>query len=156
MQNVKITKIKHISMSKKCIDEKIKIWYTIQGVRSHYGRTMLKRRKKMKKTIKVLLLAALCIVLLTACQFVPYNPNEETTTTGCEDDVVDTTPVTLVKRFKLDYQDAAGNWQELGEFSNPGQRLCKLPLDIECVALKLTILETFGNETVKVFSWTVK
>ena len=74
----------------------------------------------------------------------------------CKNVPLCTTPVTLVKRFKLDYQDAAGVWHELGEFSNPGQRLCKLPLDIECVALKLTILETFGNESVKVFSWTVK
>ena len=74
----------------------------------------------------------------------------------CKNVPLCSTPVTLVKRFKLDYQDAAGVWHELGEFNNPGQRLCKLPLDIECTALKLTILETFGNESVKVFSWTVK
>ena len=74
----------------------------------------------------------------------------------CKDVPFCSTPVTLVKRFRLDYQDAAGAWHEAGEFDNPGQRLCKLPLNIECSALKLTILETFGNETVKVFSWTVK
>lgn len=66
------------------------------------------------------------------------------------------TPQTLVKRFKLEYQDSEGSWQSVGEFFNPGQRLVNLVLDIECTALRLTILETFGNKTVKVFAWDVE
>ena len=50
----------------------------------------------------------------------------------------------------------AGTWQSAGEFFNAGQRLVKLLLEIECIALKLTILETFGNEKVRVFAWDVK
>ena len=50
----------------------------------------------------------------------------------------------------------AGTWQSAGEFFNAGQRLVKLPLEIECIALKLTILETFGNEKVRIFAGDVK
>ena len=67
-----------------------------------------------------------------------------------------TTPTTLVKRFKLEYQKADNSWQSIGEFFNPGQRLVNIPLDIECIALKLTIQETFGNSEVKVFAWDVE
>ena len=67
-----------------------------------------------------------------------------------------TTPPTLVKRFKLEYQLNDGAWHSLGEYFNAGQRLVKVPLDIECTALKLTILETFGNEKVRIFCWDVK
>ena len=66
------------------------------------------------------------------------------------------TPATLVKRFKLEYQQGGGVWQSAGEFFNSGQRLVNIPLDIECTALKLTILETFGNSEVKVFAWDVE
>ena len=65
------------------------------------------------------------------------------------------TPATLVKRFKLEYQDSDGIWHSIGDFFNPGQRLMKLPLDIECSALRMTVLETFGNSEVKIFNWTV-
>ena len=67
-----------------------------------------------------------------------------------------TTPGTLVKRFKLEYQLNSSEWLPLGEYFNAGQRLVKLPLDIECTALKLTILETFGNPQVRIFGWDVK
>ena len=67
-----------------------------------------------------------------------------------------TTPKTLVKRFRLDYQQPDGSWQCCGEYDNAGQRLIKLPLDIECTALKLTVLETFGNKDVRIFAWDVK
>ncbi len=66
------------------------------------------------------------------------------------------TPATLVKRYKLEYKDTAGVWQSVGEFFNPGQRLVTLPLAIECTALKLTILETFGNSQIRVFAWDVE
>ncbi len=65
-----------------------------------------------------------------------------------------TTPATLVKRFKLEaFTD--GKWQDAGTYDNPGQRLVKIPLDICCSKIRLTVLETFGNDTVKIFSWTI-
>ena len=65
-----------------------------------------------------------------------------------------TTPATLVKRFKIEAL-CDGKWVDAGEFFNPGQRLVNIPLDITCTALKFTVLETYGNETVKIFAWTV-
>jgi len=65
-----------------------------------------------------------------------------------------TTPTTLVKRFKLEAKQQ-GLWQEIGTFDNPGQRLVKIPMDVCCTEMRLTILETFGNGSVKIFSWTV-
>ena len=67
------------------------------------------------------------------------------------------TPETLVKRFRLEYQeDGDAAWKTLCEYENNGQRFIRLPLNIACVALRLTILETFGCETAKVFGWTVE
>ncbi|MBE6355820.1 MAG: FAD-dependent oxidoreductase [Lentisphaerae bacterium] len=65
-----------------------------------------------------------------------------------------TTPATLVKRFKIEAL-TDGKWVDAGEFFNPGQRLVNIPLDITCSALRFTVLETYGNETVKIFAWTV-
>lgn len=65
-----------------------------------------------------------------------------------------TTPTTLVKRFKLDAL-VNGVWQEIGIFENKGQRLVKLPLDVRCRSIRMTLLETFGDARVKIFAWTV-
>ena len=65
-------------------------------------------------------------------------------------------PTCLVKKYRLDYCDANGNWQCLGEFNNDYKRLIFNELNIECTKLKFTLLETFGDEEVKIFAWTVK
>lgn len=64
------------------------------------------------------------------------------------------TPTTLVKRFKIEAKQNS-QWNEVITYNNPGQRLVKIPMDVNCTELRLTILETFGDENVKIFSWTV-
>ena len=64
-------------------------------------------------------------------------------------------PETLVKSFRMDWQDAAGMWHELGIFENHYRREVLMKLDIECQALRFTLLETYGAEQVKIFAWTV-
>ena len=63
-------------------------------------------------------------------------------------------PKTLVRRFRLEYEDAAGNRRELGTFDNE-QRLRKIAFDVTAVALRLTILETGSGRAERVFAWDV-
>ncbi|MBR7127854.1 MAG: FAD-dependent oxidoreductase [Lentisphaeria bacterium] len=65
-------------------------------------------------------------------------------------------PKSLVKKYRLDYCDKDGNWQSLGEFDNLYKRLVFNNFDIECTKIRFTLLETFGDEEVKIFAWTVK
>lgn len=64
-------------------------------------------------------------------------------------------PTTLVRRFKLEYLDAAGNWQELGIFDN-AQRLRKIPLGVTTAGLRLTIVATGSGRPERVFAWDVE
>ena len=64
-------------------------------------------------------------------------------------------PETLVKKFRLECQDAAGKWHECCVYENHYRREVLLPLDLECVALRFTLLETHGADAVKIFAWTV-
>ena len=65
-------------------------------------------------------------------------------------------PACLVKKYRLEYCDGNGNYQTLGEFTNDYKRLVFNDLNIECTKLRFTLLETFGDEEVKIFAWTVK
>jgi hypothetical protein len=65
-------------------------------------------------------------------------------------------PTCLVKKYRLEYCDANGNYQTLGEFTNDYKRLVFNDLNIECTKIRFTLLETFGDEEVKIFAWTVK
>jgi hypothetical protein len=64
-------------------------------------------------------------------------------------------PATLVRRFRLDRQSPDGNWETLGEFYNH-QRLRKIPLDCEAVALRLTVLATGSGGAERIFAWDVE
>ncbi len=63
-------------------------------------------------------------------------------------------PETLVRRFRLEYEDAAGNWREIGTFDNE-QRLRKLTFEVIAAALRLTILETGSGREERIFAWDV-
>lgn len=62
-------------------------------------------------------------------------------------------PATMVKKFRLDYRNATGEWQELATMDNVRNRLINLPIQRECTGLRLTILESYGEPEVRVFAW---
>ena len=64
-------------------------------------------------------------------------------------------PATLVRKFRLERQLANGAWETLGEFDNH-QRLRKIPLDCEAVALRLTVLATGSGGAERIFAWDVE
>ena len=64
-------------------------------------------------------------------------------------------PATLVRKFRLERQLATGAWETLGEFDNH-QRLRKIPLDCEAVALRLTVLATGSGGAERIFAWDVE
>jgi hypothetical protein len=63
-----------------------------------------------------------------------------------------TPPDTLVKDFKIEYQDDAGAWHTAVEYTGNHQRMVKVPLNIEATALRLTPLSTWGCENIKIFA----
>ena len=63
-------------------------------------------------------------------------------------------PGTLVKKFRLEYRDAAGQWRRFGEFDGNYRRLVRLSMALTTDAVRLTVLETWGEPEVKVFAWT--
>ena len=64
-------------------------------------------------------------------------------------------PATLVRRFRLEYRRADGVWETVGEFDNH-QRLRKIPLGCEAVALRFTVLETGSGKAERIFAWDVE
>ena len=64
-------------------------------------------------------------------------------------------PPTLVRKFRLERETPAGVRETLGEFDNH-QRLRKIPLDCDAVALRLTILATGSGAAERVFAWDVE
>jgi len=64
-------------------------------------------------------------------------------------------PATLVRRFRLEWRNAAGMWVTAGDFANH-QRLRKIPLNCETSALRLTVLETGTGSAAKIFAWDVE
>lgn len=63
-------------------------------------------------------------------------------------------PVTLVRRFRLERQNSHGRWLTVGEFDNH-QRLRKIPIGQEAVALRLTVLATGSGKAERIFAWDV-
>ncbi len=64
-----------------------------------------------------------------------------------------TVPQGLVKSFRIDVCGSDGVWRTVFSESNNYQRLVIVPLDIEATAVRLVPVETWGSETVHVFSW---
>ena len=65
-------------------------------------------------------------------------------------------PRTLLRSFRLDGLDAAGgDWHPVYTEEANHQRLVKIPISVETVALRLIPLATWGNETVRIFAWDV-
>ena len=64
-------------------------------------------------------------------------------------------PATLVRRFRLERETPDGLWETVGEFGNH-QRLRKIPLDCEAVALRLTVLATGSGGAERIFAWDVE
>ncbi|MDR6551893.1 FAD-dependent oxidoreductase [Paenibacillus qinlingensis] len=64
-------------------------------------------------------------------------------------------PSTMLKDFKVEFQDSNGDWTELLTVTNNYQRLRKLNVDIHTKALRLTPIRTWGSDHVHIFSWDI-
>ena len=62
-------------------------------------------------------------------------------------------PKSLVKSFRIEAYGSDGSWRTVFSESNNYHRLVLVPLDIEATAVRLVPEETWGAETVHVFSW---
>lgn len=62
-------------------------------------------------------------------------------------------PSSLVKQFRLEARDAAGNWKTVFREENNYQRLVQVPLDIQTDALRLIPESTWGDATIRIFSF---
>lgn len=60
---------------------------------------------------------------------------------------------TLVKSFRIDYLDDAGNWKTACECGKNHQRLVRIPLNITTTAVRLIPLSTWGNDNINIFAW---
>lgn len=67
-----------------------------------------------------------------------------------------TLPATLVKAFRLEGRDASGSWRELFFTATNHQRLCRIAVNIELSAIRLTPISTWGDDAgCKIFSFDV-
>ncbi len=62
-------------------------------------------------------------------------------------------PKSLVKSFRIEACGTDCHWKTIFRESNNYQRLVRVPLDIEATAVRLVPEETWGAETVHLFSW---
>ncbi len=60
-------------------------------------------------------------------------------------------PKTLVKAFRIDYLNEDNQWQKAYQQDDNRQRYLKVKLGITTKAVRLTVLETWGNEEVNIF-----
>ena len=65
-------------------------------------------------------------------------------------------PKTLVKEYKIEYQDESDAWKIAFKTDNNYQRLVKIPVEIRVKAVKLTVQATHGVEKANVFAFEVK
>jgi hypothetical protein len=63
-------------------------------------------------------------------------------------------PETLVRKFRLEIQNAGGNWQTVGEYDNY-QRLRRIPVSGKVSAVKFTILATGSGKAERIFAFDV-
>jgi len=62
-------------------------------------------------------------------------------------------PATLVKDFRIEAQDSAGNWNTVAEITNNWQRLVQMPITVQTRALRFVPLSTWGAEDAHVFAF---
>ncbi len=62
-------------------------------------------------------------------------------------------PGSLVKRFRIEALDKAGQWQTLTEVANNYQRFVRLPITATTTSLRLAILETWGDTEARVLAF---
>ncbi len=65
-------------------------------------------------------------------------------------------PKTMTKAYKIEAILADGSVVVIADESNNYQRLCKHSADVEAVAVRLTPIETWGNDNCHVFAFDVK
>jgi hypothetical protein len=65
-------------------------------------------------------------------------------------------PEALVKRFRLEVQEAGGTWRVVHEADNNYQRLVRVPVTARATAVRLTPLETWGAPEAHVFAFDVR
>jgi len=64
-------------------------------------------------------------------------------------------PATLVKAFRLEGCDEAGNWRALHVETNNYQRLVRVPLNVRVNAIRLVPEKTWGAESCRLFAFDV-
>ncbi|NLF16129.1 MAG: FAD-dependent oxidoreductase [Lentisphaerae bacterium] len=64
-----------------------------------------------------------------------------------------TVPDTLTRAFTLEALDAAGRWSTVARIDDNHQRLVRVPLQVEAVALRLTPLATWGAPMARLFAF---
>jgi len=62
-------------------------------------------------------------------------------------------PSTLVKSYRLEAMDAAGNWNVVHRATENYQRLVKVPLNVACKALRFVAEETWGDPQARIFGF---
>ena len=67
-----------------------------------------------------------------------------------------TVPGTLVKAFRIEALDAAGNWRTVFEEANNYERLVRVPLALAARALRLVPLATWGADQAHLFAFDVR
>lgn len=65
-------------------------------------------------------------------------------------------PESMVKAFRIEAKDADGNWKVVYSETNNYQRLVKIPLDVETLAVRLVPQSTWGSDSVNIFAWEVE
>lgn len=61
-------------------------------------------------------------------------------------------PEQLLKAFRIEAQSAGGKWETLHEEGENRHRLCVMPIRKECSALRVTALQSWGMDAVRLFS----
>jgi NAD kinase len=65
-------------------------------------------------------------------------------------------PDVMVKSFRIEIKDANGNWVTCKRIENNYQRLVKLDVCAEAMAVRFIPEETWGSDEVHVFSFEVE
>ncbi|MGE5529195.1 MAG: FAD-dependent oxidoreductase [Patescibacteria group bacterium] len=65
-------------------------------------------------------------------------------------------PARMVRKFRIEALNKAGEWDIVAEIKNNYQRLVRMAVDIETKAVRFVPLETWGEASVSVFAWDVR
>jgi len=65
-------------------------------------------------------------------------------------------PETVVKSFRIEARDPAGNWSTVATEKANHQRLCRVPLELEATAIRFVPEETWGAESAHLFGFDLR